>query len=87
MNSKKLLISILLLLNLSTNISNSLENRIILKIDRDIVTIVDIKEETKYLSDLKYKKIFSYNSKANKNFLTPKQLTNLINKNKGDFEN
>ena len=32
-------------------------------------------------------KIFSYNSKANKNFLTPKQLTNLINKNKGDFEN
>mgnify|MGYP001242828375 FL=1 len=35
----------------------------------------------------KYKKIFSYNSKANKNFLTPKQLTNLINKNKGDFEN
>ena len=31
MNSKKLLVSILLFLNLSTNISNSLENKIILK--------------------------------------------------------
>ncbi len=36
---------------------------------------------------IKYKKIFSYNSRANKDFLTPKQLTNLINKNKDDFEN
>ena len=34
----------------------------------------------------KYKKIFSYNSRANKNFLTPKQITNLISKNNDDFE-
>lgn len=35
---------------------------------------------------LKYKKIFSYNSKDNKNFLTPKELMILIKKNKDDFE-
>jgi peptidyl-prolyl cis-trans isomerase SurA len=65
MNSIKLLIIFLLLLNLSTNISNSLENKIILKIDRDIVTTLDVKEEAKYLSalnprllELKDKKIF-----------------------------
>ena len=71
MNSKKLLIVILLLLNLSTNISNSLENKIILKIDRDIVTTLDIKNEAKYLSalnprlmELKDSKIFEISKKS-----------------------
>ena len=71
MNSKKLLISILLFLNLSTNISNSLENKIILKIDKDIVTSLDVKEEAKYLSalnprliELKDKKIFEISKKS-----------------------
>ena len=71
MNSKKLLIGILLFLYLSTNISNSLENKIILKIDRDIVTTLDIKNETKYLSalnprlmELKDSKIFEISKKS-----------------------
>jgi len=71
MNSKKILIVILLLLNLSTNISNSLENKIILKIDRDIVTTLDIKNEAKYLSalnprlmELKDSKIFEISKKS-----------------------
>ena len=52
MNSKKLLINIFLLFIWLSNISNSTENKIILKIDRDIITTLDIKEETKYLSAL-----------------------------------
>ena len=34
-----------------------------------------------------YKKVFSYNSKENKKFLSSKELTKLINENKDDFEN
>jgi len=52
MNSKKLLINILLLFILFTNNSNSIENKIILKIDREIITSLDIKNESKYLSAL-----------------------------------
>jgi peptidyl-prolyl cis-trans isomerase SurA len=52
MNTKKLLINVLFLIIWFTNTSNSLENKIILKIDRDIITSLDIKEEAKYLSAL-----------------------------------
>jgi len=71
MNLKKLLIGILLLLNLSINVSNSLENKIVLKIDRNIITALDIKEEAKYLSalnprlmELKNEKIFEISKKS-----------------------
>ncbi len=52
MNVKKLLFSTLALTICLINFSFSLENKIILKIDSDIVTSLDIKKEARYLSAL-----------------------------------
>jgi|TARA_B100001093_G_scaffold437422_1_gene436319 peptidyl-prolyl cis-trans isomerase SurA len=49
---KKILILISLALTTFIQIANSYENRIILKIDREIVTNLDIKNEARYLSAL-----------------------------------
>ncbi len=71
MNLKKLLVCILLLLDSFTNISNSIENQIVLKVDNNIITTLDIKEEAKYLSalnpkltELKDSKIFEISKKS-----------------------
>jgi len=49
---KKILILISLTLTTLIQVANSYENRIILKIDREIVTSLDIKNEARYLSAL-----------------------------------
>ena len=49
---KKILIIISLTLATLIQVANSYENRIILKIDREIVTSLDIKNEARYLSAL-----------------------------------
>ena len=49
---KKILIVISLTFTTLIQVANSYENRIILKIDREIVTNLDIKNEARYLSAL-----------------------------------
>ena len=49
---KKILILIFLALTTFIQVANSYENKIILKIDREIVTSLDIKNEARYLSAL-----------------------------------
>ena len=52
MKFKKFFIIISIILISIINVSYSLENKIILKIDRDIITSLDIENDAKYLSAL-----------------------------------
>ena len=65
MNIKKIIISNFILIFFLTLSSHSLENKIVLKIDQDIITSLDIENEKNYLSalnpnlrELNNKKIF-----------------------------
>ena len=46
------LISIFIILILSKTQANSIENKIILKIDNEIITSLDVKKEARYLTTL-----------------------------------
>ena len=52
MSFKELLFFVLVTMMWLVTNSHSLENKIILKIEKDIITTVDIKNEAKYLSAL-----------------------------------
>ena len=48
----KYIFLILIILIKSTNFSNSIENKILLKVDNEIITTIDISNEINYLSAL-----------------------------------
>ena len=89
MKFKKFFIIISIILISIINVSYSLENKIILKIDRDIITSLDIENEAKYLSALN-PKIMELNDikifKISKNSLIREKVKEIeIRKNTNNF--